>query len=298
MLSPPIPLKSVKSPCKKDHMHSSVFAFSLHIHRIQVETRDTRTPWIMKFGMIRWKMLSLKCSGLPLLPTPFSPVHNARKFSTVFGTVLPYNPMTMRPASLPPIDTSKYTWFVTFGPLTASAVITATDATSATKSTNAVETLHLAIFPSFSILVARAARIPKSRSNRSWNNATTWFKRFRSLDKKGCCFHFTIEDATCIAAKEVVAELRVSYKMGDVRVHVFDVITRFGEQKRQNVRKKQILRFKFVKKWETGCNTVNLLSKECIRLRTLPPKLHSPKNDASRKNRALTQKSRLHSNQS
>ncbi len=32
-----------------------------------------RTPWIMKLGMIRWKMEFLKCRGLPDLPTPFSP---------------------------------------------------------------------------------------------------------------------------------------------------------------------------------------------------------------------------------
>ena len=53
---------------------------------------------------------------MPLLPTPFSPVQSARKFSTVFGTVFPYSPIVMRPAGAPSIDTSKKTLFVTLGP--------------------------------------------------------------------------------------------------------------------------------------------------------------------------------------
>ena len=36
-------------------------------------------------------------------------MHKARKFSTVFGTVLPNNPITMRPASWPSMVTSKKT---------------------------------------------------------------------------------------------------------------------------------------------------------------------------------------------
>ena len=53
----------------------------------------------MKFGMTRWKILPLKCKGLPLAPTPFSPVHKQRKFSTVLGTSSPKSPITIRPAS-------------------------------------------------------------------------------------------------------------------------------------------------------------------------------------------------------
>ena len=34
----------------------------------------------------RWKLEPLKCMGLPLGVIPFSPVHNARKFSAVQGT--------------------------------------------------------------------------------------------------------------------------------------------------------------------------------------------------------------------
>jgi hypothetical protein len=43
----------------------------------------------MKLGMTRWNVDPLYDSGLPDAPTPFSPVHRARKFSTVLGTVLP-----------------------------------------------------------------------------------------------------------------------------------------------------------------------------------------------------------------
>jgi hypothetical protein len=48
--------------------------------------------------MMRWKLEPLYVSSLPDLPMPFSPVHSARKFSTVLGTVLPNRPITMRPA--------------------------------------------------------------------------------------------------------------------------------------------------------------------------------------------------------
>lgn len=39
-----------------------------------------------------------------------SPVANAMKFSTVFGTTFPNNPITILPTSLSPIFTSKNTW--------------------------------------------------------------------------------------------------------------------------------------------------------------------------------------------
>mmetsp|Transcript_51433 Transcript_51433/g.151596 ORF Transcript_51433/g.151596 Transcript_51433/m.151596 type:complete len:215 (-) Transcript_51433:172-816(-) len=57
MDSPPVPSPCVKSP-----------------------------PWIMKFGMMRWKGHPLKCSGEPLLPFPRAPVQSERKFSAVRGT--------------------------------------------------------------------------------------------------------------------------------------------------------------------------------------------------------------------
>jgi hypothetical protein len=55
-------------------------------------------PLKLTCGMMRWKMLPSYVSFLPILPMPFSPVHSARKFSTVFGTVLPNRPMTILPA--------------------------------------------------------------------------------------------------------------------------------------------------------------------------------------------------------
>ena len=118
MLSPPVPLPAVKSP-----------------------------PWHMKPGMTRWKEEPLYHSGLPLLPTPFSPVHSALqlscwtakgvrgkglraaaagkreegrtqikkkrrrrarlKFSAVRGTTELYSSITMRPAGAPPMVKSK-----------------------------------------------------------------------------------------------------------------------------------------------------------------------------------------------
>lgn len=56
--SPPVPFPSVKSP-----------------------------PWIINSGMMRWNLDPLKCNFLPDFPFPFSPVHRARKFSAVFGTM-------------------------------------------------------------------------------------------------------------------------------------------------------------------------------------------------------------------
>ena len=52
------------------------------------ETPEARPypPWIMKSGMQRCMVLPLKCSFLPDLPMPRSPVHRHRKFSAVFGT--------------------------------------------------------------------------------------------------------------------------------------------------------------------------------------------------------------------
>ena len=66
--------------------------------------------------MIRWKELPSKWSGLPDLPMPFSPVHKARKFSTVFGTVSPKRPNTIRPPSPFSIWTSKKTLWVIVSP--------------------------------------------------------------------------------------------------------------------------------------------------------------------------------------
>merc|ERR1719301_520072 len=80
MDSPPVPLPFVKSP-----------------------------PWHMKPGMILWKVEPIKLKVFPLRPAPFSPVHKHRKFSAVFGTTSPRNSITIRPASLPAMDMSKYT---------------------------------------------------------------------------------------------------------------------------------------------------------------------------------------------
>ena len=47
----------------------------------------------MNPGMMRWKVD-------PLNPNPFSPVHNALKFSAVLGTMSDLNSMTTRPSFL------------------------------------------------------------------------------------------------------------------------------------------------------------------------------------------------------
>ena len=80
MDSPPVPLPRVKSP-----------------------------PWHMKSVMTRWNDEFLKCNGFPEAPVPFSPVHNARKFSAVFGTTSARNVISIRPADAPPIEISKNT---------------------------------------------------------------------------------------------------------------------------------------------------------------------------------------------
>jgi hypothetical protein len=48
-----------------------------------------------------------------LYPKPFECDAKPAKFSVVFGTASPNNPKTILPAGLPPIDTSKKTFFVT-----------------------------------------------------------------------------------------------------------------------------------------------------------------------------------------
>ena len=68
-------------------------------------------------------------------------VQSARKFSTVFGTVLPYSPITMRPDSLPPIEMSKYTLLVTVGPAAAAAV-----SESARRAMTRVAIFHVYLF--------------------------------------------------------------------------------------------------------------------------------------------------------
>ncbi|MFS8008731.1 hypothetical protein Hanom_Chr14g01276201 [Helianthus anomalus] len=52
----------------------------------------------MKLGITWWDVEPLKCNGLPELPTPFSPVQSARKFSAVRGVVSAKKSMTIRPA--------------------------------------------------------------------------------------------------------------------------------------------------------------------------------------------------------
>lgn len=41
---------------------------------------EERRTWHMNWEMTRWNAEPLKWSGLPEGPTPFSPVHSARKF--------------------------------------------------------------------------------------------------------------------------------------------------------------------------------------------------------------------------
>ena len=60
--------------------------------------------------MTLWNLEPSKWSFL--VSVLLSPVHSARKFSTVFGTTFPYRPITSLPDGSPPIDTSKYTLWV------------------------------------------------------------------------------------------------------------------------------------------------------------------------------------------
>ena len=67
-------------------------------------------PWSIKSLITRWNFD-------PLYPSPFGFLASSTKFSTVFGTELPNRPISIRPASSPPIVISKNTFLVTFGPL-------------------------------------------------------------------------------------------------------------------------------------------------------------------------------------
>lgn len=58
--------------------------------------------WQTKSGTTRWKIEFLK-------PKPFSPVHNALKFSAVWGTISENNSMIIRPRGSPSAQTSKNT---------------------------------------------------------------------------------------------------------------------------------------------------------------------------------------------
>jgi hypothetical protein len=61
-------------------------------------TTHKRARRALKSVMTRWKALPLKWSCLPERPTPFSPVHKARKFSAVLGTTSARSSISMRPA--------------------------------------------------------------------------------------------------------------------------------------------------------------------------------------------------------
>nr|AFK42615.1 unknown [Lotus japonicus] len=52
---------------------------------------------------------------MPFAPAPFSPVHKALKFSTVFGTTWPYNPITSLPKRCLSTSISKNTLCVISG---------------------------------------------------------------------------------------------------------------------------------------------------------------------------------------
>ena len=62
--------------------------------------------------MVAMRGAATLLTGFPDVPTPFSPVHSARKFSAVLGTVPPYSPSESLPAGSPPMDTSKNTLVV------------------------------------------------------------------------------------------------------------------------------------------------------------------------------------------
>ena len=74
---------------------------------------------------------------LPLYPRPCSRSTRPIKFSTVFGTVSPYKPMTIRPTDLSPCSTSKNTLCVIFASACERAMAADTQAKIAkTKRTN------------------------------------------------------------------------------------------------------------------------------------------------------------------
>ena len=72
-------------------------------------------PWegstlIINFLIIQWNKHPLKWRGFPVVcPMPFSPVHNAQKFSAVLGTISTNNTKTIQPTCSPPMSMSKKT---------------------------------------------------------------------------------------------------------------------------------------------------------------------------------------------
>lgn len=67
-------------------------------------------PWIMKLGIIRWKVLPSNLRAFPLC-TIF-PWQIPTKFYTVLGTVFPKRSITISPAAVPPMSIEKVTWWV------------------------------------------------------------------------------------------------------------------------------------------------------------------------------------------
>lgn len=66
-------------------------------------------PWHMNPGIIRWNGEFLKWRFTPPA-LPFSPVHNARKFSAVFGVTSEKSSKVIRPTSFSPTFMSKNTY--------------------------------------------------------------------------------------------------------------------------------------------------------------------------------------------
>ena len=84
---------------KKKYLPKMVWSsFSRYNHDVCIVT----LTWQIKSGTTRWKMEFLK-------PKPFSPVHNALKFSAVWGTIFENNSMIIRPRGSPSAQTSKNT---------------------------------------------------------------------------------------------------------------------------------------------------------------------------------------------
>lgn len=114
MLSPPVPFWLEKSPpCTMNFLMTKRTKRLLRQWKgfsTAVTLRMMKRCWKCAFikrtsvhqqhvYLLRWKGHPLKCRGFPvLLPIPFSPVHRARKFSAVLGTMSAKSSNTIRPA--------------------------------------------------------------------------------------------------------------------------------------------------------------------------------------------------------
>lgn len=93
-------------PCK------NLLAFDpkLILNELKILLQGHAVGWENRVSEIGVKgcRITLYVSCLPDFPFPFSPVQRALKFSTVFGTALPYKPKMIRPSTRQ--DNFAHTW--------------------------------------------------------------------------------------------------------------------------------------------------------------------------------------------